>query len=187
LTAIVTDAPAEDAAPSRSATLREVATPFADAPAVFTLMLHGLTVTVCPTASAEPAGNVEEVTRKWHEPNVVVPVAVLPPDAIENAGVVAVLVNATVVVAVVPKDGTPAGNAKGVFATAAVVVGAAAKLVSELATRAGVSLPPPHAVRKALATKATTSVKVLFILIHPLKSYWKVPTTPHGRVQEMYR
>jgi hypothetical protein len=52
---------------------------------------------------------------------VVVPVAVLPPAAIENAGVVEVLVNASVVVAVEPNEVTPAGNANVVLATAAVV------------------------------------------------------------------
>lgn len=77
---------------------------------------------------------MDAVIAKMHEPNVVVPVAVLPPDAIENAGVVAVLVKATVVVAVVPNEDTPDGNAKEVFATAAVVVGEAGRAVSEVAT-----------------------------------------------------
>ena len=46
VTARITDEPAEAAAPRSSATLRDVATPFATAPVVFTLMLHGFTVTV---------------------------------------------------------------------------------------------------------------------------------------------
>jgi len=162
LTATLTDAPAEAAAPSRSATLRVLATPFAAWPLMLTLMLQGWTVTVCPTANGDPAGNVDEVTAKMQEPKVVVPVAVLAPEAIENAGVVAVLVNATVVVAVVPKEATPEGNANGVFATAAVVVGDAARLASAAATWAGSSLPP-QAARKALANRASTSFKVLFI------------------------
>ena len=120
-------------------------------------------MTVCPTANGDPAGNVDDVTAKMQEPKVVVPVAVLAPEAIENAGVVAVLVKATVVVAVVPKEVTPEGNANGVFATAAVVVGDAARLASAAATWAGVSSLPPQPARKALATTANSSVKVLFI------------------------
>ena len=97
-------------------------------------MLHGLTMTVFPWASGEPAGNVDCVTRKWQEPKVVLPLAVLPPEAIENAGVVEVLVNASVVGATVPNSLIPAGKANEVFATAAVVVGDAASVVSAVAT-----------------------------------------------------
>ena len=191
LTATVTDAPAEAAAPSRSATLRLVATPFAVAPAVLTLRLHGLTVTVCPTASGEPAGNVEAVTRKWHEPNVVVPLAVLPPEAIENAGVVEVLVNATVVVAVVPKEGMPAGNAKDVFATAAVTVGEAGRAASVVATWTGgggaLLPPPPHATSVMAARKVSRTLSVFFTLRTFRLREYGAPHCRAGRVQQTSR
>ena len=51
VTEMITDEPADAAAPSSSATDRLVATPFATAPVVLTLMLQGLTVTVWPSAS----------------------------------------------------------------------------------------------------------------------------------------
>ena len=122
-------------------------------------------MTVWPTARGEPEGNVDAVTRKWHEPNVVVPVAVLPPEAIENAGVVEVLVNATVVVTVVPKEATPAGNANALFATAAVVVGAAgsATLVVATWTGTGASSLPPQATRVVATATVTKRLSIFFI------------------------
>ncbi len=66
-------------------------------------MLQGLTVMVLPTAKGDDASKVDEVIVKMHEPKVVVPVAVLPPDEMVNAGVAEVSLNATVVVDVVPK------------------------------------------------------------------------------------
>lgn len=131
VTATITDEPAEAAAPRSSATLREVPTPFATAPVVFTLMLHGFTVTVWPFASAWPAGNDEPVTTKMHEPKRSVPVAELPPDAILNPGLLLEPVNVTVVSEVVPNCGTPDENENGVSASAAVMVPLAAKVVSE--------------------------------------------------------
>lgn len=76
LTDSVTDAFADDAAPSTSAILLEVATPFATAPAVATFRLHGLTVMVFPTANLLPAGNVEAEIAKMQEPNVTLAVKV---------------------------------------------------------------------------------------------------------------
>jgi hypothetical protein len=63
---------------------------------------------VLPFARGEGGANVEAVILKMHDPNAVVPVAVLPPALIENAGLASVLVNITVVaVPVVPKSLTP--------------------------------------------------------------------------------
>ena len=116
-----------------------------------------------PTASGEVGGKVDWVIVKMHEPKVVTPVAVLPPELMENAGVVAVLVNASVVVATVPKSVTPAGNSNEVFATAAVVVGDAASVAFAAATCGGSSPPPPHAARVVATRAANMSLSVLFI------------------------
>lgn len=126
-------------------------------------MLHGLTMTVLPRASGEGATNVDCVTRKSHEPKLVVPLAELPPEAIENEGVVEVLVNANVVGATVPNSLTPDGNAKEVFTTAAVIVGDTASVVSAVATRGGaLPPPPPQATRVKAARKANMRLKSLF-------------------------
>ena len=71
----VTATPVDAAAPSTSATLLVAAGLLRASPAVFTVMLQGLMVTVLPRASGELTGNVDAVTVKMHEPNVVVPVA----------------------------------------------------------------------------------------------------------------
>jgi hypothetical protein len=119
------DVPDDAAASSTRVTLRISPWPLAVCPWVFTLMLQGSTVIVLPTVNGEGGRKVDCVIVKWHEPKVVVPVAVSPPELMENAGVVDVLVNATVVVAVVPNDETPPGYENAVFMTAAVVVGEA--------------------------------------------------------------
>ena len=110
------------------------------------------------------------MTRKWHEPNDVVPLAVLPPEAIENAGVVEVLVNASVVVAVVPNDETPVGNANVLFVTAAVVVGAAGRATLVVATWTGTGAsppPPPHATRVMATATVNTRLSIFFIGFDP--------------------
>jgi hypothetical protein len=157
--------PDDTAAPSCSAALLVAPTPVACSPAEFTLMLHGLTTIVCPWASLLPDGKVEVTTAKSHEPKVVVPVAVLPPDAIENAGVVDVLVNASVVVPVVPKSGTPAVNVNGTFATAGAVAAVVGMTASDAttATGAGSPPPPPQAVRLAATTMADAQASSFFI------------------------
>ena len=138
------------------------------APAVFTVMLQGLTVTVRPTARGWPAGTVDCVTAKMHEPKVVVPVAVLPSELMENAGVVEVLVNATVVVDVVPSDGTPAGKAKGVFVTAVVTAGDAGTCAFVVAISTGSGAPPPslppppHPARVRATAAADMSLRMFF-------------------------
>jgi hypothetical protein len=50
-------------------------------------MLQGSTMIVLPWTDSGPVVKVVAVIVKWQEPNVVVPVAVAPPEAIENAGV----------------------------------------------------------------------------------------------------
>ena len=129
------------------------------------MMLQGSTVVVAPRARGEGGTNEDAVTRKWHEPKVSVPVAVLPPDVTENVGVVVVLVNATVVAAVVPKAGTPFAKLNGVFATPEVVVGdaGATVLVAAACTGALPPPPPPQATRKLVATnKDNRRLRVLF-------------------------
>jgi hypothetical protein len=165
LTSIVTGVPADAAAPSTSATLLCSAGELGFTPVVSTTMLQGFTTMVCPTESRWPAGNVDAVIWKWHEPNVVTPVAVLPPEAMENAGVVDVLVNVSVVDAVVPKSVTPAGKENGTAVTAVVVVPVAATVVGAATTSVGAGSPPPppHAVRLAATTSANTDARVLFI------------------------
>lgn len=125
----------------------------ATAPVVLTLKLQGLTVTVCPNASGFPAGKLELVTLKIQDPNSVVPAAVLLPEAMENAGVVAVLVNCTVVVPEVPNEVTPLGKVKGVLATAPATAELAFTVASPEATKTeGAGSLPPQAIETAAAT-----------------------------------
>jgi hypothetical protein len=99
-----------------------------------------------------------------HDPNVVAPVAVLPPELILKLGVVDVPEKTTVVAAVVPKSGTPAGKVIGVAATATaatvlLVTGMETSLAT--ATPIGVLLPPPppQATTTAAATAPATAAK----------------------------
>lgn len=134
-------------------------------------MLQGWTVMTLPTASGDGAVKVEAVIVKMHEPKVVVPVAVLPPDEIENAGVVDVLVNATVVVAVVPNDVTPDGYAKEVLVTADVTAAEAAMEASDVAAAGAESPPPPpppQALKMTAATAATKTSEAFLMILPPL-------------------
>jgi hypothetical protein len=91
-----------------------------------------------------PTVPVIACTAKMQEPNCVVPVAVPVDVAIENAGVVDVLVKVIVVGVVVPNAETPLGNANGTLATAGAVVEFVANVVSAAATSVGADPPPPH-------------------------------------------
>lgn len=127
--------------------------------------------------SGKPGGNVEAVTVKMHEPNLVAPVATAPPEPILKAGVSPVLVKATVVGLVVPSDGTPEGKTKGVLTTAAVV------LATTLAATLDVDVkvvnppellpPPPQAARAAVTTAASMNFEVLNIVTLSLNGYYK--------------
>lgn len=115
---------------------------------------------VLPVAKGDGGRKVDDVTVKMHEPKVVVPVAVLPPDEMENAGVVEVLVKATVVVDVVPNEVTPEANAKEVSTTAAVTLDDTATFASADAT-AGLSPPPPQALKTTAASTASKTCEAL--------------------------
>lgn len=155
LTPTVTVAPADDAAPRTNATEREVAIPFAMAPVVFTLKLQGFTVIVSPTRRF-PTVPVVAATAKMQEPKLSAPVAVLPPEAILNAGLATVPVNVTVVSPVVPNCETPDANVNGTFARAAVMVAFAASVVSDATPRAPVE-PVAGAVVGATVVLGTAS------------------------------
>jgi hypothetical protein len=143
--------------------------------------LQGFTVIVLPFASRLPVGNVEALIAKMHDPNVVVPVAVFPPEAIENAGVVDVLVHITVVVLVVAKSEMPAGNVNGILVTAAVVAAFAGSVVSPATTwtGAGSPPPPPHAVRAAAVKTASARLSIFFMV-----SPFPRPTAELSRLQQ---
>ena len=108
-----------------------------------------------------------------HEPNLVVPVATAPPEAMLKAGESAVFVKATVVALVVPNDGTPAGKAKGVFTTALVVLattGVAMLVVDVTEEKPPEPLPPPpQAVREAVNTAASMNLEIFNIVAIFLK------------------
>jgi len=97
---------------------------------------------------------------------------VLPPEVTENAGVVAVSVNATVVDAVVPKEGTPPENTNGVFTTPAVVVGDAGA-VKSFAAICTCAVPPPslHATR-VLATRRVAMRLRIFFMVGTFRLAW---------------
>ena len=103
-----------------------------------------------------------------HEPNLVVPVATAPPEAMLKAGESAVFVKATVVALVVPNDGTPDGKTKGVFTTALVVLAATgtAKLaVDVIEEKPPEPLPPPpQAAREAVNTAASMNLEIFNIV-----------------------
>src|SRR6478609_4627349 len=134
------------------------------------LMLQGLTVKVLPSARGECAGNVDEAILKMHEPKVVAPIAVLPPDVTVKAGIGDVSLNVTVVADVLPNEVTPEGNENAVLTTAPVTAGDTATVVSAIAT-AGASLPPlppPHALKTAAAATASNFCNSLpLIFLHP--------------------
>lgn len=161
-TVMVIEAARELTAPSCRVILAGVGAPLAGIPRVPTLKVQGSMVTCLFWPSGLLAGNVDPVTLKMHEPKSVVPVAVLPPEPTENAGLVAVEVKATEVSAVVPNCETPSGNENGTCTTADVVVGLAARTVSDDATIAGSSLLLPQADRREVPAK-NTKAKSFFI------------------------
>jgi hypothetical protein len=166
LTDTIADWLADAAAPKSSATDRVVCTPFARAPVVFMLVVHGLTVTVWPLDKGRPAGNEELEILKIQEPKVVVPVAVLPPEVILNAGVSPPLVNVRVVAAVVPNSGTPEGKPNVVPANAPAIVPLTFSVVSPAATKARPALLPSPQADSIVTTAATDAInfkRIFFI------------------------
>lgn len=87
----------EDVVPKTRTTSRAAGMPLALAPLVLAVILQGFTFTTLPIANGDSGGNVEAVTVKIQDPKVVLPVAVLPPLVMANAGVALLLVKATVV------------------------------------------------------------------------------------------
>lgn len=169
--------PFEFKVPNANFTSRLLAAPLAIPPDVATLSWQGLTRTIWPTASLEPAGKVDAVMAKMQEPNVVVPVAVAPPALMANVGEASVLVNLTSVDVVVPSSvGRPAGKVKGTFTTAAAVVDvtAAAVLAVAIDVLIGEEVPPPPQAAKAAET-STVKNNLLALIMDGLQrkvSYW---------------
>ena len=97
-------------------TLTLAATPVAGTPVVASVTAQGETVILAPVANLLPAANVEDFTVKMHDPKVMSPVAVAPPDAMENVGAAVPDVGGVMLMlvdAVVPKSGTPEANTMG--------------------------------------------------------------------------
>ena len=165
----------ETAVPSVILTLRVVVEPSARPPAVATFNVQGLVLAARPTARG-PAGKVVADGVKMHDPKVVVPVAVLTPEAMLNDGVALVLVKAKVVGAVVPKPSTPVGNAKGVLTTAFVSLAVTDWAKLDEVVRVGVGPesepPPPQATRVAVRTVASKNFEV-FNMITLVVGGWK--------------
>ena len=152
LTDTVTDTGLELVVPSTRNTLAVAEVPSAFTPAVATLSVHGLTVTLLPSARGVPEGKVDVATVKMHEPYVMAPDAVLTPEVRLKEGVAPDPESVSDVADVVPKDGTPLAKVKSLpstpCTTAAPVVGLIAAAVLVVATSGtGVSAlsPPPHA------------------------------------------
>ena len=166
----------ETAVPSVILTLRVVVEPSARPPAVATFNVQGLIMMVRPTARGEPAGKFDVTIVKMHDPKVVVPVAVLTPEAMLNDGVALVLVKAKVVGAVVPKPSTPVGNAKGVLTTAFASLAVTDWAKLDEVVRVGVGPesepPPPQATRVAVRTVASKNFEV-FNMITLVVGGWK--------------
>ena len=162
--------PDEFKVPNTNFTSRSLADPLALPPDVATFNEQGLTRTSSPTASFEPAGNVDAVIVKMHEPKVVRPDAVRPPALMANAGVAVALVKASVVGVVVPKSGTPPAKVKGVFTTAAatLVVTAAVVLLVEVLVATGVELPPPPPQAARAAETSTARNNLLALIMNGL-------------------
>jgi hypothetical protein len=103
---------------------------------------------------------------KWQDPNAIVPLAVLLPEATWK---LLDAPNVTVVAPVVPKSGTPLAKAKGLLVTELVtacpLVASIATVVLDAATCAVVPLPPPppQAVSVA-AMQSAASVGISFFI-----------------------
>jgi hypothetical protein len=120
-------------------------------PAVLTVMLQGLTVTVLPRARGDEAGKVDVVTVKMHEPNPRLPLA---EPSEELTLKLEALFSVTVVAEVVPKLDTPDEKTKGSAVTPATELAVTAAVTLLDATNVcGSSPPPPHAANMAAAAK----------------------------------
>ena len=166
----------ETAVPSVRLTFRVVVEPSARPPAVATFNVQGLILMSPRPTVRGPAGKFDDTIVKMHDPKVVVPVAVLTPEAMLNDGVALVLVKAKVVGAVVPKPSTPVGNAKGVLTTAFVSLAVTDWAKLDEVVRVGVGPesepPPPQATRVAVRTVASKNFEV-FNMITLVVGGWK--------------